>query len=454
MAQKSLNDGIVCFACFVRPTVQRQLLDWLAPRVPMDIEAAFRSKASSRDPRLDVARGLALVVIFAAHMPQNPLWHLMPGRFGFSDSAEIFVFCSGMAAALAFGRIYDVQGWLLGTARVLFRIWQIYWAHIGVFLAVVAMNVKFDLWSGTGTLFVESMRLKPFLDSYTGEALVGLLTLGYVPNYFDILPLYMIVLLLVPLVMALAQLRQGLWLVLVLVLGLWSVAEAGFLELAATPWNDRRWFFNPFSWQLLFFIGFALARGWLPAPPRDRRLMLAAIAFLIASLPIAWEPLASRIGYSPAFLHHLAQLTDKTHLGALRVAHFAALGYVAFVLAGESGRNLIGSVSRGLQVLGRETLSVFVAGLMLSMLGGYILSLTSIAGWAVLLVNVGGVAILYAVAVTAGWFKSAPWKATPRTTVGEGRVADAMMPMPAAVAIPVTVACSDAEPGQQAGPLV
>ena len=44
---------------------------------------------------------------------------------------------------------------------------------------------------------VGALNLHPFLDN-TGPNLVGLLTLTYVPNYFDILPMYLVILALIP----------------------------------------------------------------------------------------------------------------------------------------------------------------------------------------------------------------------------------------------------------------
>ena len=62
-----------------------------------------------------------MFIIFIAHVPWNwwTLW--IPARFGFSDATEIFVFCSGMASALAFGKTFDVYGWGIGAARVVRR---------------------------------------------------------------------------------------------------------------------------------------------------------------------------------------------------------------------------------------------------------------------------------------------------------------------------------------------
>ena len=84
-----------------------------------------------RDLRLDFFRGIAMFIILVAHIQSDWLALWIPARFGFSDATEMFVFCSGMASAIAFGRVFREQGLLIGTSRVLYRMWQVYWAHIG-----------------------------------------------------------------------------------------------------------------------------------------------------------------------------------------------------------------------------------------------------------------------------------------------------------------------------------
>jgi hypothetical protein len=100
---------------------------------------AAAPKARVRDLRLDFFRGLAMFIILFAHTPGNFLTSWIPARFGFSDATEIFVFCSGMASAIAFGSTFDRAGFGLGTMRVGYRIWQVYWAHVGLFFATAAL---------------------------------------------------------------------------------------------------------------------------------------------------------------------------------------------------------------------------------------------------------------------------------------------------------------------------
>jgi hypothetical protein len=70
----------------------------------------------ARDLRLDFFRGLGMFIILIAHITGNPWTLWIPARFGFSDATEMFVFCSGMASALAFGAVFSRAGWLMGTS--------------------------------------------------------------------------------------------------------------------------------------------------------------------------------------------------------------------------------------------------------------------------------------------------------------------------------------------------
>ena len=85
---------------------------------PVASQAA--APARTRDPRLDFYRGIAMFIILIAHIPNDPWAKWIPARFGFSDATEIFVFCSGMASAIAFGGAFMRKGWWMGTARVSF----------------------------------------------------------------------------------------------------------------------------------------------------------------------------------------------------------------------------------------------------------------------------------------------------------------------------------------------
>jgi hypothetical protein len=403
------------------------------------VSGAARAPAAARarDPRLDFFRGLAMFIIVIAHTPGNAWTLWIPARFGFSDATEIFVFCSGMASAVAFGGTFARRGWLMGTARTLHRVWQVYWFHIGAFVATTGLAVALTASGAGGRDFVVGLNLGPFLDD-PATALPALLTLRYVPNYFDILPMYLVILAMLPVAMALARVHLGL--VALACATLWLVANLGRLDLPAAPWSEARWFFNPFGWQLVFFTGFAFMAGWLPAPPVRPALVLAAAAILAASLPFAWHGAVAAVPAFAAGAEALRPLTDKTAFGLLRYVHFLALAYLAFAAAGRAGARL----GRGrawprvvavVQRVGQQSLAVFVVGLALSQLLGAAIGAFGRDPLTTAVVNLAGIGAVVATAYLVGWVKSEPWRrpaaAAAQAPAPEGAREPACRPAPA-----------------------
>ena len=367
-----------------------------------------RSAERARDVRLDFFRGIGMFIIFISHMPGNYWAGWIPARFGFSDATEIFVFCSGMASAIAFGAVFSLQGFWMGTARVLYRCWQVYWAHIGSFIAITAILIGINEWLGVGSKYVAQLNLLPFLDLNTSANLLGFLTLTYVPNYFDILPMYLVILAMMPLVMAVSKL--GRWPVFVFILATYLIATTGHLEFPAEPWSDRKWFFHPLAWQLVFFTGFAFIMGWLPAPPINRTLVIIAIAVLAVMFPFKYFPLYQWLDPNEVIRSDLLTAMGKTHFRPLRYIHFLALAYVAYAAAGEGGKRLSqGWLTDICRKVGQQALATFLVGLLLSRLGGIVLDYWGRDALTVSVVNLVGCALLVVTAYVVGWFKSAPW---------------------------------------------
>lgn len=356
-----------------------------------------------------------MFIIFIAHLPWNPWALWIPARFGFSDATEIFVFCSGMASAIAFGAVYEVRGWLMGTARVVFRVWQVYWAHVALFLVIVAMLIVIDDALDLDRIHIKKLNLVPFI-SQPDANLVGLLTLTYVPNYFDILPMYIAILAMMPIVMGLARLSplaSG-----VFVVAVWLVANLDLLKLPAEPWSQRSWFFNPFGWQLVFFTGFAFVKGWIKPPPVNRRLIILCIAIVVCTVPFAYFKLLNAFDTLKQANIVLRPLIEKSDFGILRYVHFLALAYLAWAAAGPNGAYLqVGRVwSRIVDIVrlvGQQSLAVFVASLVIAQAMGVVLDLAGRSLINVALVNLTGFALLILTAKTVAFFKSQPWRVRP-----------------------------------------
>ena len=299
---------------------------------------------TARDPRLDFFRGIAMFIIFIAHTPRD-FWALwIPARFGFSDATETFVFCSGMASSIAFGGVYLKRGWFMGTARIVHRVWQVYWAHIGLFLAVLLLVTVFDkaelFNSGVkGYNYVSSLNLQHFYTK-TPELLIGLFSLNYVPNYFDILPMYLVILAMIPIVMGLARISP--WLVAVFVVAVWLLANLPIingtpLNFPAEPWTQRKWFFNPLGWQLVFFTGFAFMRGWLKPPKVSRNRLILAAVIVLVTIPFAYFRILNAFPELKTVRTGLLPLIGKTQFGLLRYVHFLATAYLGWVVVGPMG---------------------------------------------------------------------------------------------------------------------
>ena len=372
-----------------------------------------------RDPRLDFFRGIAMFIILIAHTPGNWLTLWIPARFGFSDATEIFVFCSGMASAIAFGRVFREQGLGMGSARVGFRVWQVYWAHIGLFIAIAATMVVLNAMFPEGERnYVNQLNLGHFFDRPM-ENLVGLLTLTYVPNYFDILPMYIVILVMMPVMFFLARIHV--LLVVAASLAVWLAANFELLNLPAEPWSDRKWFFNPFGWQLVFYTGFALMSGWLRPPPVDRRLFWTAVAIVLIIVPFAYFRIHREVEFIAEWRNEWRVLFAKTEFGILRYIHFLALAYAAWVLVGPKGDNIqprgdgLGARSwtvilKVIMKVGQQSLAVFIASMYIARILGAIFDQVGKTHFTMLWVNALGFTLIIAVAFGAGWFKSQPWK--------------------------------------------
>ena len=378
-----------------------------APPGPTVHQAARRP----RDPRLDFFRGVGMFIILIAHIPWNSWTSWIPARFGFSDAAELFVFCSGMASAIAFGGVYRRRGWLMGTARILLRVWQVYWAHIASFFLVLALLSWADLHFGEDR-YLKAIQLDSFF-AIGPARIMQTMTLTFLPPFFEILPMYLCILAMIPVVMALARVHVRL--VFVWMIGLWLLANIWKINLPAQPEGGRDWFFNPLAWQLVFFSGFALMSGWIPAPPRDRRLVWLCVAIVVAAAPFSCRNGFSCYqgwGYFPVLSQvqdWLGPVITKTDEGLLRYIHFMATVYLAWYLAGEHGSNLKGAAVDVMIKVGQQTLAVFLTGLVVAHALGIFLDRLGRGFFVTGFANLLGLAILVAAAYLTAWFKSSPW---------------------------------------------
>lgn len=325
------------------------------------MSAPFIPGAGGRDVRLDVFRGLALMTIFINHVPGNAFERFTSRNFGFSDAAEAFVLMSGIAVGLAYSRGFRTGDAGLAVLRVWRRAGTLYVTHIVTSVIAIAI-IAWGILYLDAIEIVKRVNFTRLLDRPL-SAMIGLPTLGHQIGYFNILPLYFVLLLISP-VYILIGLRNR-WAMVGCAALIWLVAAHFRINLPNFP-NPGGWFFNPFSWQLIYVVG--IAGGLAAADGRKfvsfrPALFWGASAFLLFSL--VWMKL--RMGGLPgsSILPYYISGFDKTFLSMPRFLHAVALAYVATNIAG-MGAFLSRRAFAPIALMGQNGLAVFATGSVLA----------------------------------------------------------------------------------------
>jgi hypothetical protein len=360
---------------------------------------------AARDPRLDFFRGSAMFIIFIAHCRGNFLWDYIPTRFGPSDAADMFVFLSGMAASIAFGGSFVRHGFVIGTARIVYRCWQLFVAHVGLLMTGLVVVALATRWFGQD--YITANDLQRFF-AHPADALIGIFTLTYEPHYFDILPLYIAVLAMVPAVMLLARINP--LLVPVVSVALYLATNWFGWNFPANADEQPVWYFDPLAWQLIFFTGFSLRRGWIKVPLDSRWLFWGSVAILVLGVSVSLPSVFEHLPPIDALRIWIMAHSDKTYLDVIQYVHFLASVYVVVVLLKGHEQALLAPVLRPFVKCGQQALSVFVTGMILSFIGG--MAFDQLGDGAVMQIIVNGLcfAVMFAVAYGVAWFKATPWK--------------------------------------------
>jgi hypothetical protein len=229
--------------------------------------------------------------------------------------------------------------------------------------------------------------------------------LKFKPVNMDVLPLYIVLLLLFP---------PMLWLLL------WqpAFALAGSALVYVLAWNfdwnlpaypNGVWFFNPFAWQLLFVFGAWCALGGaqrLSPVLRSPAVLGIAIAYLLFAFAITltWyiEPLQR---FVPAWLSDWMYPIDKTNLDVLRFAHFLALAAVTVRFVPRDWPLLKSPLLRPAILCGQHSLEIFCLGVFLAFAGQFIIGEWSGGPLIQAAISLLGILIMIATASLISWYK-------------------------------------------------
>src|ERR1700676_193580 len=317
--------------------------------------------AAERELRIDLFRGLALWLIFIDHVSPDVLTWFTIRSYGFCDAAEIFIFISGYTAAFVYGRAMLESGFVIATARILHRVWQIYLAHVFI-VTIFLAEIFYASISSDNPFYSEEMRVVDFV-SNPGAVLLQTLLLRFRPLNIDVLPLYVVLMFFLPVMLWLMKWRADL--TLLLSVGLYALTWHYDWYLSAYP--NGYWAFNPFAWQLLFVFGVWCALGGARrmAPILSSPVTLwICVAYLSAAFFVTMTWYFPQLGYLiPHWVEQWMYPIDKTDLDVLRFAHFLALAAITVRFVPKGWPGLKSPWLRPMILCGQHSLEIFCLGL-------------------------------------------------------------------------------------------
>jgi hypothetical protein len=281
---------------------------------------------------------------------------------GFVSAAEGFIFLSAFLAGRSYSSALAPAAARQVRGRYFTRALKLYGYHLLLLLFAFSIAAAFAALTGRPAL-------RNLLTFYFDAPIVALISgplLLYQPPLFDILPMYIVFLLLTPLLLATTA-RRGWALVLGLSALAWAFAQLGgrrFVYETVVPAFGLNFpleaagSFDVFAWQFLWVAGLWAGNRLGAGVGRARArgpVLLSALA--VAAVFLLWR---HDVGGTWGALAPLWPALDKWELGILRLVNFAALAIVVSRLVVPLLAWVHLSV---LAVLGRASLQVFAAHL-------------------------------------------------------------------------------------------
>ncbi|MBB5074163.1 hypothetical protein HNQ69_001300 [Bartonella callosciuri] len=336
-----------------------------------------------RDTRIDVFCSLALLTIFINHIPGTLYEYITHKKFGFSDSAEIFVLLSGISLELSFHvRLYQ-ESFNFIRRKLWRRALQLYRAYLFTTSATLSLFIgTFLLWHTEKILAINNVGFfftKPFI------AFFSTLSFWHQLGYNNILPLYIVLMLFAPFALYLSGKHKGLllwglllWGLLLWGLLLWGLLLwglfilyliCGFYKIASPSYPlQGKWFLNSWSWQFLFVLGLIAALPLKQGKTIIFQLFLVVLSaiYLLFSLlwvRLNWWGVLGWLGWSSPLINF-----NKTFLSLPRLLHVVALSSLTLCWP-RLHKWFSVSEKHPLAILGKQSLPVFVIGMLFAMFG-------------------------------------------------------------------------------------
>lgn len=344
---------------------------------------------SKRDHRIDALRGLALIMMYIDHIPENLLNRFTMRNVGFADAAEVFVLLAGYASWLAYGRRIPRDGFWVVCKRIFARCWKIYLFQMG--LVLISLFSIYQ-WRRIWVLPVDFLEPELAHGYSIARSFWRLLLLDALPSNLNILPLYIILLSFFPLLYLAMQYRW--WLALGVSGLLW-----GWVNL--DPWfnfpnwlDPDGWFFNPLAWQFLFVLGVygsVLAKKHGGDLPAIRGLQYSAILYLLFSF---FEAFPWQYWGLPDLRLIELSIPAKAYLSPLRLLDVMAIFYLVQSVQWTKwfSEAWLGQI---LALYGRHSLEVFSLSTLFDLWGRLMFASWGESIWLQVIVNSVGVYVFY-----------------------------------------------------------
>ncbi len=224
----------------------------------------YPTLTGGRDLRIDFLRGVAMFMVVVAHIEIPSAYHFFTKeRFGVVTSAEAFVLLSGLIIGLIYpGRIV-LDGWTKAALKLFRRGAQLYVVSLGVAIGVYLLRFNPLLNASALYTFTDTRTgiVYDLYDSTGGDALSfirNMLILRYGPGQFNIMGLY-VVLMVVTLFVLWALEHRMIILVALISGGIYLYNAANPTRVTIAQFENA---FSLLAWQALFIIGILIGYHW------------------------------------------------------------------------------------------------------------------------------------------------------------------------------------------------
>src|SRR6185295_7325419 len=145
---------------------------------------------------IDFWRGIALITIFMNHVPGMYYARFTHANYSLSDSADLFVFLAGWSLRLLVGSPGRLKSTWYLVLRLLGRALELYAAQILITMIAIAMLAASATLLDNPLLLEWHNAAAVFYDPIPTH--IGLALITHQLGYFDILPLYVVLMVMAP----------------------------------------------------------------------------------------------------------------------------------------------------------------------------------------------------------------------------------------------------------------